>query len=166
MKQVYQRLSKYRSHNDDDKGGSAISRIMMATAQMNSQTTVNSPSPTTILKTVNNSGNFMCRPPAPSKNGPQNSVLTYHEATATSRIHQQIESQQMHNLENLDETITVNMYSSNNLGEQQFVAYRIMDDYEQQEANKLTSSYETNKEEDTLNIGMSNCFSHENNESL
>lgn len=165
MKQVYQRLSKYRSQNEDDKGGSAISRIMMATAQMNS--TVNSsPSPTTILKSVNNSGSFMCRPPAaPSKNGPQNSVLTYHEATATSRIHQQIESQQMHNLENLDETITVNMYSSNNIAEQQFVGYRIMDDYEQ-EANKFTSSYETNKEEDTLNIGMSNCFSHENSESM
>ena len=165
MKQVYQRLSKYRSQNEDDKGGSAISRIMMATAQMNSQTTVNSPSPTTILKTVNNSGSFMCAP-APSKNGLQNSVLTYHEATATSRIHQQIESQQMHNLENLDETITVNMYSSNDMAQQQFVGYRIMDDYEQEEANKLTSSYETNKEEDTWNIGMSNSFSHENNESL
>ena len=164
MKQVYQRLSKYRinHNNDDNKGGTAISR-MLANSQINSQI-IHSPSPTTILKSVNNSGSFMCRPAPPTNNSPQNDLLTYHEAAASSRMYQDMEYPQLHNLDNLNETITVNLYSSNNhsheeIGkeEKQFVGY-IIDNYEQQPTN---SSYSMNKEEDNLNIGMSNCFNHD-----
>ncbi|CAO1411081.1 unnamed protein product [Diamesa serratosioi] len=57
MKQVYQQLAKYRQTGDPE-GGSAISSML---AKAMSAPPNSSPSPTTILKSVNNSGNYMCR---------------------------------------------------------------------------------------------------------
>ncbi|KAL7038371.1 hypothetical protein ACKWTF_009562 [Chironomus riparius] len=63
MKQVYQQLAKYRNLCNPDGGGSAISCMLakaQASALANAEQINSSPSPTTILKSVNSSGSYMC----------------------------------------------------------------------------------------------------------
>uniref|UniRef100_A0A2M4CYL9 Putative deoxyribodipyrimidine photolyase/cryptochrome n=1 Tax=Anopheles darlingi TaxID=43151 RepID=A0A2M4CYL9_ANODA len=86
IKQVYQHLAKYRSpgvcYEGDcvEKGGSAIAGVMTAAKMqhMNASSMNDSPSPTTILTSVNSSGNYMCRSNPSAQSDPNAKVLTYH----------------------------------------------------------------------------------------
>nr|AFS34617.1 cryptochrome 2 [Clunio marinus] len=94
MKQVYQQLAKYRqTPNNPEFGGSAISNILakaQASAKAFTEQQSSSPSPTTILKTVNNSGNYMCSQRSDHIEMPPQTVL-YHEPSlnASSSVLQQ-----------------------------------------------------------------------------
>uniref|UniRef100_A0A182NCY0 Photolyase/cryptochrome alpha/beta domain-containing protein n=1 Tax=Anopheles dirus TaxID=7168 RepID=A0A182NCY0_9DIPT len=87
IKQVYQHLAKYRTptggcYEGDctEKGGSAIAGVMTAAKvqHMNTSSMNDSPSPTTILTSVNSSGNYMCRSNPPAQSEPNGKVITYH----------------------------------------------------------------------------------------
>ncbi|XP_035782470.1 cryptochrome-1-like [Anopheles albimanus] len=86
IKQVYQHLAKYRTpgtcYEGDcvEKGGSAIAGVMTAAKMqhMNASSMNDSPSPTTILTSVNSSGNYMCRSNPSAQSDPNAKVLTYH----------------------------------------------------------------------------------------
>ncbi|XP_052866776.1 cryptochrome-1-like [Anopheles cruzii] len=86
IKQVYQHLAKYRSPGacyegeGVDKGGSAIAGVMTAAKMqhMNASSMNDSPSPTTILTSVNSSGNYMCRSNPSAQSDPHARVLNYH----------------------------------------------------------------------------------------
>ncbi|XP_039447538.1 cryptochrome-1-like [Culex pipiens pallens] len=104
IKQVYQQLAKYRSpsHNSSsvpastecgtEKGGSAIAGVMTAAKvqHMNASSLNDSPSPTTIMTSVNSSGNYMCRsnPSAQSEYQHQDQQRHHHH------LHQQQQQQQ------------------------------------------------------------------------
>ncbi|XP_053680363.1 uncharacterized protein LOC128731280 [Anopheles nili] len=87
IKQVYQHLAKYRTptggcYEGDcgEKGGSAIAGVMTAAKvqHMNTSSMNDSPSPTTILTSVNSSGNYMCRSNPSAQSDPNGKVITYH----------------------------------------------------------------------------------------
>uniref|UniRef100_A0A182PS74 Photolyase/cryptochrome alpha/beta domain-containing protein n=1 Tax=Anopheles epiroticus TaxID=199890 RepID=A0A182PS74_9DIPT len=88
IKQVYQHLAKYRTPSGGcyeadctEKGGSAIAGVMTAAKvqHMNTSSMNDSPSPTTILTSVNSSGNYMCRSNPPAQSDPNGKVITYHQ---------------------------------------------------------------------------------------
>ncbi|XP_058129891.1 cryptochrome-1-like [Anopheles ziemanni] len=88
IKQVYQHLAKYRtptgptcyeSAEGAERGGSAIAGVMTAAKvhHMNTSSMNDSPSPTTILTSVNSSGNYMCRSNPSAQSDPNVKVLNY-----------------------------------------------------------------------------------------
>ncbi|XP_053660581.1 cryptochrome-1-like [Anopheles marshallii] len=88
IKQVYQHLAKYRTPGGgcyeadcNEKGGSAIAGVMTAAKvqHMNTSSMNDSPSPTTILTSVNSSGNYMCRSNPSAQSDPNGKILTYHQ---------------------------------------------------------------------------------------
>uniref|UniRef100_A0A182T2J5 Photolyase/cryptochrome alpha/beta domain-containing protein n=1 Tax=Anopheles maculatus TaxID=74869 RepID=A0A182T2J5_9DIPT len=91
IKQVYQHLAKYRTPGGgcyeadcNEKGGSAIAGVMTAAKvqHMNTSSMNDSPSPTTILTSVNSSGNYMCRSNPPAQSEPNGKIITYHQMLA------------------------------------------------------------------------------------
>jgi hypothetical protein len=66
-----------------DAGGSAILKSLASSAQAMTEHQNSSPSPTTILKSVNNSGHYMCSQRSKNMEMPSPSVI-YHEPTTTS----------------------------------------------------------------------------------
>lgn len=96
MKQVYQQLAKYRNAFSPDGGGSAISSMLakaQASALANAEQINSSPSPTTILKSVNSSGTYMCSTNRSHIDYPS-PVIIYHRdqspATTTTSLITQI----------------------------------------------------------------------------
>uniref|UniRef100_A0A182M8S0 Photolyase/cryptochrome alpha/beta domain-containing protein n=1 Tax=Anopheles culicifacies TaxID=139723 RepID=A0A182M8S0_9DIPT len=88
IKQVYQHLAKYRTPGSgcyeadcNEKGGSAIAGVMTAAKvqHMNTSSMNDSPSPTTILTSVNSSGNYMCRSNPSAQSDPNGKIITYHQ---------------------------------------------------------------------------------------
>uniref|UniRef100_A0A182W183 Photolyase/cryptochrome alpha/beta domain-containing protein n=1 Tax=Anopheles minimus TaxID=112268 RepID=A0A182W183_9DIPT len=88
IKQVYQHLAKYRTPGGgcyeadcNEKGGSAIAGVMTAAKvqHMNTSSMNDSPSPTTILTSVNSSGNYMCRSNPSAQSDPSGKIITYHQ---------------------------------------------------------------------------------------
>ncbi|XP_050068402.1 cryptochrome-1-like [Anopheles maculipalpis] len=93
IKQVYQHLAKYRTPGSgcyeadcNEKGGSAIAGVMTAAKvqHMNTSSMNDSPSPTTILTSVNSSGNYMCRSNPPAQSDPNGKIITYHQMLSGS----------------------------------------------------------------------------------
>uniref|UniRef100_A0A182ISA3 Photolyase/cryptochrome alpha/beta domain-containing protein n=1 Tax=Anopheles atroparvus TaxID=41427 RepID=A0A182ISA3_ANOAO len=95
IKQVYQHLAKYRTPSETtegaecaEKGGSAIAGAMTAAKvhHMNASSMNDSPSPTTIMTSVNSSGNYMCRSNPPEQSGPNAKVITYHPSHVSGNV--------------------------------------------------------------------------------
>ncbi|KFB51941.1 AGAP004261-PA-like protein [Anopheles sinensis] len=89
IKQVYQHLAKYRTPTGPtsyegaegaERGGSAIAGVMTAAKvhHMNTSSMNDSPSPTTILTSVNSSGNYMCRSNPSAQSDPNVNYLSLH----------------------------------------------------------------------------------------
>lgn len=106
IKQVYQQLAKYRSPSScfdsecPEKGGSAIAGVMTpAKVQHMHATSFNdSPSPTTVMTNLNNSGNYMCRSNPSAQSDRNDKIIIYHQnrgLMSGRELHQLSQSQQL-----------------------------------------------------------------------
>jgi cryptochrome len=98
IKQVYQQLVKYRTPSS----GMMMNAMAAKAQHMSSNQIADSPSPTTILTNLNNSGNLMCRS-TPAHHATSPKIITYHQSNLQTLHQNQINLQQSALRQNMDQ---------------------------------------------------------------
>jgi cryptochrome len=182
MKQVYQHLAKYRNSEfsstvyinfkiniynelfagNDNGGGSAISSMLakaQASALANVEQINSSPSPTTILKTVNSSGTYMCSTTRSFIDMPS-PVVIYHEHTTTNTTQkpQQNNSMMQHrNMNNIclkDHHTQFDFEENDENSNQHHQQFQYHNSYNFSQSQSQIISNETQQQEDQHSIEL------------
>jgi hypothetical protein len=135
-----------------------------ASALANAEQLNSSPSPTTILKTVNNSGTYMCSTTRSSIDNPSPVIIYHHEqssATTTTPIHTQIPQQQQTNM--MQHRSTNNNSTNNNHHNQyldeneenQFQYHSVYNNY-QHSQHQVISETQQQADQHSIELRMNN----------